>query len=310
MLTRIITTRNDYFSQYNTPNVTPDWSYYFSKSSTTQKWNQDGKTKYAGINFSSRKEGKEFFGYARYSESRIDLSSNSIITDTSYNSSRWINTYNNENTIYDYSGNSLVSDLRSASGLMQKKKLEYELGFRWQLTSFNTISVGLYGSSAQNEITDNEPVIALRRSDYVNNNSSGQNYSYSYRLFENKMLEWKYSADYWTLQIPILLSFKLNDNFELMLGVNRILNAWEINDQTTAYFTVREQSNNGEVKNEKNFGERYSQPRQRITENSTDFITRLNVSITPAFNINLLVDPEFESMFRIAQWWLAFNTEL
>jgi hypothetical protein len=98
-----------------------------------------------------------------------------------------------------------------------------------------------------------------------------------------------------------------------MLGLNRILNGWEIEDRTTAYFTKRERNENGQITLETNFGERYTQPKETITEDFTKIIAGLNVNISKSFKINLLVDPEFDNpntFFRLAQWWLGFTAKL
>lgn len=95
-----------------------------------------------------------------------------------------------------------------------------------------------------------------------------------------------------------------------MLGLNRILNGWEINNKTTAYFAKRERNDNGQITIENNFGERYTQPTQKITEDFTKIIAGLNVKLSEAFKVNLLVDPEFDDEFRFAQWWLSFTAKL
>ena len=95
-----------------------------------------------------------------------------------------------------------------------------------------------------------------------------------------------------------------------MLGVNRILESWRIEDQTTAYFKYRERNEDGVIQTETNFGERYTQPTEKISEDYTDIITGFDVAVAPEFKIRLLIDPEFENEFRIAQWWLGFEARL
>ena len=65
---------NQYFYQYKEPNVSNEWSYSFSDYQNNQKWNQDGNSKYFGINFTRYiDDKKEFSGYYRYTNSDIDL---------------------------------------------------------------------------------------------------------------------------------------------------------------------------------------------------------------------------------------------
>jgi hypothetical protein len=96
----------------------------------------------------------------------------------------------------------------------------------------------------------------------------------------------------------------------MILGINRILENWEIKDQTTAYFSRREITEDGETRTETNFGERYTQPRRKISEDKTDFIAGFEAAISKQFRINLLLDPSFKDEFNIAQWWLSFRANL
>ncbi len=303
------TSGNYYFYQYKEPNVTPEWSKSYSNSQTIQKWNQDGDVKYISLNFTRKLNNKEILGYYKYSSTEIDLTTSSDILDSSDYSSRYIYTY--DNTIYTYQGNSLTKDIRHGAGTRENKKNEAGLFFRWKLTENNIVSVGFYYQSSKSDVLSSEPVYALRTSEH-HSNSTNQNYNYNYTMsqLEQKHLEWHYTADYYTIQIPIMANIKLSEHFALMLAVNRVLEDWNITDVTTAYYTVRRRVENGVPKEETLFGERYTQPAQKITENKTDFITKLDVTVSPEFKISLLVDPEWEHDFRVAQWWLSFNASL
>ena len=134
--------------------------------------------------------------------------------------------------------------------------------------------------------------------------------SYFYQLHEDKQLEWRYKSKYWTLQIPLLLHFKFNEFWGMMIGINRILESWDLKDQTIAYFNRRERINNDEMNEETNFGERYTQPDKKITEDFTDVILKFDVAVSPEFKINLLLDPDFDNEFRVVQWWLSFGARL
>lgn len=301
---------SSYFYQYKIPEVLPDWGYNFSNSRTEQTWNRKGNTKYLGVNFVRRlAEGKEIAGFYRYSVSNLDLSSTSSINDTSANSNRWVGSNNSYISLSH--GNSFVHDTRYGSGTKETYTHEIMLNFKWDLTAWNTLLAGFFVSSARNKITDSEPVIARRYSEYTYT-STGYNYNYYSlnRLNEDKTLTWQYSADDWTLQVPVMLYFKIQERFGLWIGVNRILRDWEMINMTLAIFKSRERNENGTVKQETNFGERYLEPTKKITENTTDLITRFDINITPDLKINLLLDPDFESKFHFAQWWLSFEANL
>lgn len=299
-----------YYSKRDTPDVSKEWYYNYSKSSTAQNWNHDGNTKYFSFNFKNKiDDNKEFSGYYKYSKANIDYTNSSAISDTSKYSSRWVNDY--DNSWYRYQGVSSTSDVRFGSGTRIKGAHEGMLNFRWKLSKSNTVFAGVYISDSKLEIDGKEPVKAYRMSSYSHNNSSG---TYSYNqyqdLIEDKELVWKYVSSEWSLQIPILFHFQINETFGFMLGVNRYFYGWKITDQTTAYFKVRKKSENGIVKEEKNFAERYTQPTTRITENFTDMIASFDVNISPQLTAKLMLDPDFEHNFRIAQWWLSFQAKL
>jgi hypothetical protein len=295
---------------YNIPQESDEWSSSFSNSFTNQKWRHDGNTSYMSINFKRGIRGdKQIRAYYRYSNTNIDVKNTSVISDTSHYSSHWY--YGYDQTWHDYLGNSSLSDLRSGMGKRRRYKHEAMLNFKWRLTMGSSLYTGIYLKFDENKIDSNEPVRVTRESQYDYDSSDDQNvYHRYYKLFEDKWLEWRYKARMWTFQIPVIMHFRLNENWGILLGITRILSSWEIEDQTTAYFKKRERTEDGEVKTETNFGERYTRPTQRITEDFTDVITSFDVAVSSELKIRLLLDPEFEQTFRIAQWWLSFEANL
>jgi hypothetical protein len=299
---------SNYFYQYKKPNITNEWNYSINDNQNKQQWNQDGNSKYIGFNFTRYVDDKkEFSGYYRFTNSDIDLTNSTNILDTSFYTSRYYNTW--DTAYYTYNGRSFMSDIRSGTGKRKVYLHEALLNFLWKLTEKTSVRAGIYYNSTNTQVNSFEPITALRKSEYnyvFKNNSN----NYLYELFENKVLEWKYDAQNWSLQIPIVFNFGLNDNWTIIFGLNRILNGWEIDDRTTAYFTKREKNENGQVTVENNFGERYTQPKEKITEDFTKILAGLNVNVSKTFKINLLLDPEFDNEFRLAQWWLSFTAKL
>ncbi len=299
-----------YYSQQNTPETSETWYYNYSDNATVQHWNHDGTTKYIGINFSSRmKNDKTISLYYKYSRSNIDLLTQSAINDTSNNSSRWVNSY--DGSWYKNYGSSFTHDIRNGSGKRTDNLHEMMLNLHWKLTEKNSLGVGFYISSNNITITSNEPVIAVNESNYNYTSSNQQNNrDYYQNLVEDKTLVWNYSADKFTLQIPILINFRLGKNWGMMLGVNRIFDKWDITDKTVAYFNKRERTIDTTFKAEYNFGEAYTQPEKKMSEKSTKIFASFDASITSAFKARLTIDPDFESFFRIAQWWLSFELKM
>ncbi len=298
---------NDLEYSYGDENNSTNGSEGLFDSSTNQSWNQEGNTKYARLSFSHElSNDKKFSFYFRYAENNIDLSNSSVIRDTSFYTSQrsW-----DTNSSY-YLNNSAFFDIRSATGNRDKTSQQGMLSYKWQLTSKNSIFAGIYFSRDHLKINSNEPVLASRFSngEYFYQPSQTDTLFNDYRLFEDKSLLWNYESRNRSFQIPILVNFKLNPNWSVMLGVNRILNSWNIKEQTTAIFNKREREDNGIVKVETNFGERYTSPRKRITEDHTDVLVSFKANLSQELQVNFLINPDFEDHFRVAQWWLSFRS--
>jgi hypothetical protein len=300
-----------YLYKYTSTTDASNWSNSFSNSTTTQTWNHDGTYKYAGIDFDfAKSHEKSFHGYYRYTLGAEDFKNTNVIRDTSLYESQWIDSYNKWK--YNYNGKGSAVDLRSGNGNRNYNSHEAMINFRWKLNRFSKIILGAYWNKTFSEINDREPAYVYRYSEYRSTSTSQNPYNYYSlsKLKEDKTLVWEYAADYWTIQIPIFLQFDLTENFSLMAGVNRILKGWEIQNKTTAYFNYRERDENGTVKKEINFGERYSEPTKNLTENYTRIVTKFCAYISQLLSVNLLLDPDFENQFRIAQWWLSFEGRL
>lgn len=296
-----------YSYKYLEPEVTSDWSYSYSKSTTTQNWKHDGTTKYFGINSSKDlKNGSKFSWYYRYTSSEISTATTSVIEDSSMHDSKWYNSYNNVS--YIYKSNSSMHDIRSGEGKRESKKHEGMFNFNWVLSESATVTLGVYFKKDGTTISNLEPVNLVRMSNY-HHSSSNNEYNYSNEIYqlEAKTLDWNYEYDFWTMQIPLIFNFTFSDEWGMILGISRTLNSWKISDQTTAYFERRLKIENGTEKQETNFGERYTQPTEKITEDFFDVTTGFYINISPEFTVRLMLDPEFEDTFRIAQWWLSFN---
>ncbi|KAA3606981.1 MAG: hypothetical protein DWQ06_00230 [Calditrichaeota bacterium] len=291
--------------KHNEENIDDEWSLSYNRRSQDQDWTHDGKSYYGGLNFEKKINDKQTLkGYYKFTNRNIDLENSSTIADTNYYSSRYYGSW--DSTYYEYFSKSSTLDKRSGDGTRKEKLHELMLAMDFQVTEKSSVTAGFYVKQKNNEINSSEPVSANRSSIYQNywsNNGQQENLSVS----ENKTLEWKYKVDYLSIQIPILFKFKFNENWSTTIGVNRILNAWEVEDETIAYFTNKTETQNGQTTTQTNFAERYKKPTQTITEDHTDVITKLDVKVSENFGIGLLVDPEFKDEFRIAQWWLSFT---
>ncbi|GAB4373917.1 MAG: hypothetical protein Kow0042_18130 [Calditrichia bacterium] len=296
---------NFHFYQYNFPEVSANWSYSRSLSHTRQKWEHDGHNWYGGIHLSHNIDPQKFVQLSyRYTKKQIDLVNATSIEDTSFYSGRW----DWDTTYIRYQNNASLDDQRSGSGDREEFRHEGLLNLRWKLTGKSILNAGIYYVRKQSRINSLESVVSDRRSHY--HTEGYHNYDHERQWYEKKVLDWRYDLREWSIRIPLLLTVDFNPSFSWMIGINRILNSWEIEDVTTAYFQIRKRVEDGEVKSEMNFGERYREPVRKLTEDYTDLITQFRVNVSPQFGIELLLDPELEENFRVAQWWLSFRANL
>lgn len=286
-----------------------NWSRNFYRSSTNQGWDHDGNTAYGRISGNYKLPGKSQISfYYQYAKTSVDLRNTSTILDTGYYESRW----NWDTTYYAHRNYSSLKDTRSGRGSRENKRHRSMINFKWQLTPKNSIYAGIYYGQENFLINSVEPVVATRYSEHFHFNGfqNPDSTTQLNRLFEDKELNWNYESRFRTIQIPIVVHFQFNKYWGMWLGVNRIMNYWTIKEQTIAVFNRRVKTINDSTSVEKNFGERYTQPTQKITEDFTDLIANFEVALSEQLKINLLIDPEFDETFRIAQWWLSFRANL
>ena len=288
-----------------------NWSNNIYQSITKQNWNHDGNTFYGRISAKHRMpDDNEVQFFYHYAQSDVDLVNSSTVSDTGFYKSNWTYDWDTTYSIHRYY--SSLSDVRTATGKREQKVHKTMISFKWKLTPKSTLFAGIHYSRTKFNINTVEPVIADRYSEYIYYNSRYEpdTSRYLQRLEEDKTLHWQYESLNWSIQIPILINFQFNKNWSMMLGINRILDTWEITEQTTAIFERRYRVQDGTTKEETNFGERYTEPTKNQTDDFTDVISSFDVAISEKLNINLLLDPEFKDNFRIAQWWLSFRAKL
>jgi len=289
----IDSSRYDYYSG-------TDWNHSFYQSMTHQTWNHDGNTWYASADWSQKiDDQKSVQFFYRYSMTSADMTNTSTILDTALYASH----YSWNTTTYDYMGNSSVRDIRAGTGQDKRYNHQAALNFNYRLTGKSNVLAGINLSINKTIMNSAEPVSASRVSSYIYDSNG-----YNYKLDEDKTLAWSYRSVHWTIQVPVIVQHEIGEHWNVMVGINRILSDWSIKEQTTAYYTKRTRLENGTTIEETNFGERYREPDKKMTDNRTNIMTSVGVMLSQHFNINLLINPEFEHSFRVAQWWLSFRT--
>ncbi len=279
----------------------------FRSGATSQNWEREGKTLSGLFNLQYRwSKNRSMQFYYRYAQNNADLQNSSSIRDTSFYAGNYYNTYYHS----QYSSWSQLQDRRYAWGTYDTKSHQAMLSFRWFETKRTQVHLGFFFSDNFFHTQTTEPVLATSQSLYDHYRyDDGQESRWQDRhyLYEDKTLIWNTKTEKQSIQIPILLRFLLNEHWSLMVAVNRIWDYWRVEEVTTAYFKVRDKTDNSEVKNETNFGERYTEPTRTISEDKIAFLSGLTIRISPTFQINIMANPQFVPNWEVSQWWLGFR---
>ena len=182
------------------------------------------------------------------------------------------------------------------------------INVNWTLTENTKVYTGFYFSQQTSTIISVENALYNNRNSYERTGQYAR--SNYYERNEDKILTWNYENTHSSFQIPIIFDFTINEKFGIMLGINRVFHDWNISSRTSVFLLKRKNNDNGVIKEENNFIERYIEPTDTYTEDYTDVFTKFNVSVTEELQVNLLINPEFDDTFRLAQWWLSFRANL
>jgi hypothetical protein len=163
----------------------------------------------------------------------------------------------------------------------------------------------------RNETKTDEPVLASNGStgSYI---SPDYNNVYLYGGAEKKNLRWNFTVDRTTVQIPVLLTWKATERLEFLFGLNRQVADWTIEEMTLAVFAYREQYDNSGTIRKENFGERYTQPTERISDVRTTLLAGITVAPSESFRVQLLLTPTQldlpdGSSKSDYQWWIGLK---
>jgi hypothetical protein len=304
-----VLTRDDssYWSYGTINSMSENWGLYSSSGFQDQSWNHDGGTTLLGANLRSRISPTQLFQlHYQYSRQSIDIALSGLIDDTSFGRSRW----GWDTTIYNSSSYSAVFDQRAGSGTTEGNFHRALASLQWNIGTRTTLMFGFQYENRSVETNTSESVLARRHSRYA---STGT-YPYDYfdSTAESKQLEWAFRTRLSRFTIPIFLSYRASDVVELLFGLNRSASTWRVDDVTLARFAYRARANQQGSEFRTNFGERYTQPPERVSDVRTRLLAGLTVAPSTAFNVRLLVVPNYEDTYRGTefsdlQWWIAVN---
>ncbi len=291
-------------------NVGSDWSYYWKKGTTLQDWSHDGKTVYGGLNLNVRfDQSKSFNFYYLYSHHQTDLLLSSDLMDSSYSNYRnqWSDGYYHSRWDYD------LQDVRTGTGERINMIHRLMTALQWQIEGTKRIYVGMNLEIQNQTINTDEHVLSKRHSQsYYISHYEPTGRTYFDEITEDKNLLWDFKAKRVNFQIPIIFTWKLSESIEVLLGLNRKMTSWEIDDMTLAIFKFREQKTDSDTTKKTNFGERYTEPRETRTDIQTTMLGGITIAPSKLFNVRLLVVPNFTNTYagttlREFQWWIGIN---
>ena len=291
-------------------NVGTEWNYYHKQGASDQDMDHDGKTYYGGVNLNHQLDAtKSLVFYYSYHQQNADITLSSNVIDTSYS-----NYHYEWNTDYYYGEwDYALQDVRVGIGERINKSHRFMGALQWEIERTKKLSIGLNVEFMNRRINTDEHVLLDRHSRSKYNSSyypAIQNYFDATK--EDKSLLWEFKADVVNFQIPIIFTWKISDAVEILLGLNRKMTNWEIDDITLAIFKYRETTSDTVTTKKTNFGERYTEPSESRSDVQTTMLAGITISPSNFFNVRLLAVPNFTNTYagttlKEFQWWIGIS---
>ena len=293
-------------SSYYSWSSAPNQSLYVRSGNSLQEWRHNGRTVLFGADITSRlTERHTLHVVYQRQRSTVDIGLGTSILDTSYSTY----SYTYLDTPATSTSYSLLLDQRSGSGQQITTTNRVLASLQWQIDARLTLALGIQFDWLNSETNTTENVLARMGSVYK---SSRGNYGWLSGNDESKDLRWTFSAERTNFQIPIFLTIKASDAIDVLLGLNRAMTHSRVDDVTLALFRYRQSNSNGTITREENFGERYTTPREELSDVRTTFLAGLTAAPSQHFRVRLLVVPNFQdtaegSQLENLQWWIGVN---
>ena len=289
-----------------------NWSHYYQAGVDDQHWDHDGQTFFAGADLKAKlSPSRTLTAFYRHTRQNVDIALHSSIVDTSYNNyhSIW------EDNTYSSQSHYALSDVRSGTG--SQEDLSHHLGvtLQWQFDTKTRLSMGGHLIMQDRRTSTVEEVLASRNNywswqhEWTDQKDSRSDIR---TTDEAKDLLWDFKTKQRGLRIPVYITRKFSDTVEFLFGFNRHILSWEITDVTLALFDFRNENYNGDITIEENFGERYTQPSERISDVQTSVLFGVTVTPSDRFNIRFLMVPNFSNSYGQTElqqlnWWISFT---
>ncbi len=291
-----------------------NWSNYNNWHQSDQNWDHTGNTFYSGFQWERQmREDLSFRLMYNYSLARQDLGLASDIESESDN--EYYYHYNN-GQFSESEGFSIMHDFRTGSGDRDIKSSTLKSAMNWDVDEKQNLSVGaIFGVRRQSTNTI-EKVDAFSESFYHqvyfygNDTTTWTQYN---KTVEDKTINWEFASRLRSIQIPVIYEYDLNERWDFLIGLNRVMNFWKIENKTLVLYDYRERVQNEEVKIEEMTGERITMPRERLSIITTSFLGGVTFSPSGSFSIQLIASPGFEKNSIVderrvgMQFWLSMT---
>jgi hypothetical protein len=283
-------------------------SYSNRSANKYQDWRNDGKTTQFGLELRSRLSASTTLTlFYRPQWSSVQLHTAASVQDTNYGYYSWVN----DTTPVSHYSHYRFSDIRAGGGEEKTSTNLFLATLNWDLDPRVTLSLGAQLELNDVETRTVENVEAHGRSANWYDNPANP-YSWFNQEDEVKSLQWTFTAKRQSFRIPIFVNIKASQAAGILLGICRDMSKWEIEDVTLATFRRRYRDNNGTVEDRSNFGERYTQPKEEVSDIKTTFMAGLTLSPSPVFQARVLVVPVFAERFdgqelEQLQWWFGLT---
>lgn len=204
---------------------------------------------------------------------------------------------------------SYLNDARSGVGTRDQRTERITGSLQWTINDQVRLSIGAIVEWQNTETRTTEAVQLASRSAYW---STSGKWDYRYSQYEAKDLDWTFSVERTSFQIPVFVTITASGVVEFLLGLHRDMAQWRITDVTLARFAYRVTSSNGVVERKENFAERYTMPTEQVTDVRTAFLAGLSLNVSQALNVRILMVPEFRDTYegtelQDLQWWLGLS---
>jgi len=292
-----------------TPGIGTNWSYYMRSGFTNQSWNHNGHTTYGGIQLNRTLSPTVSLGLLYgFNKQNVGIDLASSISDTSFSSYRYQYT---DTLVWRSEGYSRLVDTRSGGGTKSGSAHRFLVSLHWQPQEKTDVTVGFQLEFQSSETKTDEGVFSRRQSQYTSF-STHYDYAWFEKAVERKHLLWTFTTDVTSVYVPVIFQWRAADWLDALIGVSRTMSSWKIDDVTLAIISLRDRQSSSGDEHKENFGERYTMPRERVSEVRTSALVGLTARPSSLFTIRLLVTPnivdDFEgSHVQDLRWWLAFQ---